>query len=133
MQQPLFPGYLFVQTEVEPELIADKLKKVMEDTKHIYSLLYYGNDKKNVVVRESERLYWERLFDSEFCIPGSVGFIENDRICVTSGALMGLEGQIKKINRRKREATVEMTMMGAKREVVLMLEVVSVVNGDVKK
>jgi len=127
VRKPLFPGYVFVQTDVEAELIAKKMNAVLEDTKDIYSLLHYGSNKKDVVMRESERLYWERLFDSEFCIAGSVGFIEGDKICVTSGALMGLEGQIKRVNRHKREAVVEMEMMGSKREVTLMLDVVSVV------
>jgi len=126
-RKPLFPGYIFVQTEVESELIAKKLKTALKGTKDIYSLLHYGNDENDVAVRESERLFWERLFDADFCIPGSVGFIEGDKIEVTSGALMGLEGQIKRINRHKREAVVEMNMMGAKREVTLMLEIVSVV------
>ena len=47
-----------------------------------------------------------------------------DRIQITSGALVGLEGQIKKIDRHKRIAIVAMRMMGAVREVPLMLEVV---------
>jgi len=123
-RKPLFPGYVFVQTEVEQELIADKLNMTLKNIGIVYSLLYYGNNKKDVAIRETERLYWERLFDAEFCITGSIGFIEGNRICVTSGVLMGLEGQIKSINRRRREAVVEMKMMGAKREVTLMLEIV---------
>ena len=34
---------------------------------------------------------------------------------------MGLEGLIRKINRHKREAVVEMEMMGARRDVAVML------------
>ena len=123
-RKPLFPGYIFIQTEVESELIAKKLKTALKDTKDIYSLLHYGSDKNDVAVRESERLYWERLFDADYCITGSVGFIEGDKIQVTSGALIGFEGQIKRINRHKREAIVEMEMMGAKRDVTVMLEIV---------
>ena len=124
IRKPLFPGYIFIQTEVESELIAKKLKTALKDTKDIYSLLHYGSDKNDVAVRESERLYWERLFDADYCITGSVGFIEGDKIQVTSGALIGFEGQIKRINRHKREAIVEMEMMGAKRDVTVMLEIV---------
>jgi predicted metal-dependent phosphotriesterase family hydrolase len=39
-----------------------------------------------------------------------------------------MESQIKRINRHKREAVVEMTVMGAAREVRLMLEVVEKTN-----
>jgi transcriptional antiterminator NusG len=124
VRKPLFPGYIFVQTEIETHSIAEKLTAALKNTKDIYSILHYGDDEKDVVVREEERLYWERLFDADFCVVGSVGFIAGDTIRVTSGALVGLEGQIKKINRHKREAIVEMEMMGARRDVTLMLEIV---------
>lgn len=55
---------------------------------------------------------------------GSVGIIEGDKIVVTSGPLVGKGGCIKKINRHKHEAIVEMEVMGAVREVRVMLEVV---------
>ena len=123
IRKPLFPGYVFVQTGIGPTLVADKLEVNLKGIKDIYSILHYGDDKKDVVLCEGERLYWERLFEADFCVVGSVGFIEGDVIRITSGALVGLEGKIKKINRHKREAVVEMEMMGDKREVVVMLEV----------
>jgi transcriptional antiterminator NusG len=123
VRKPLFPGYVFVQTEIAPELIADNLREALEGTKDIYSLLHYGSNTKDVAMRESERSYWERLFDADFCITGSIGFFEDDRICVTSGALMGLEKQIKRIKRHNREAIVEMEMLGTTRAVTLMFEV----------
>ena len=123
VRKPLFPGYVFVQTGIETLLIADKLAMDLLNVKGIYSILHYGNDKNDVVVREEERLYWERLFDADFCITGSVGFILGDTVHVTSGPLVGLEGRIKKINRHRCMAVVEMEMMGATRDVLLMLEI----------
>ena len=124
IRKPLFLGYVFVQTGIEPNLIAGRLAKALENVKDIYSILHYSDDERDVVIREGERLYWERLFDADFCVVGSIGFIEGDVIQITSGALVGLEGRIRKINRHKREAVVEMEMMGAKREVAVMLEIV---------
>ena len=120
----LFPGYVFIQTDIEMDLIADKLEPILRSMQDIYSILHYGDNKKDVTVREKERLYWVHLFDSDFCVTGSVGFIEGDTIRVTSGALVGMESRIKRINRHKREAVLEMEMMGAMREVKLMLEVI---------
>ena len=123
----LFSGYIFIKTEIEANLIAGKLKLAFLDTaenKYIYSILHYGNNKKDVVIREKERLYLERLLNSHFCVTGSVGFIEGDLVQITSGALVGMESRIKKINRHKREAVVEMEMLGATREVRLMLEII---------
>ena len=124
----LFPGYIFIQTNIEACSISEKLGLTLmkiSQHKNIYKLLHYGEDKKDVVVREKERRNWERLFDSNFCITGSVGFIEGEKIRVTSGALVGMESRITKINRHKREAVVEIEMMGAVRKVTLMLEVIT--------
>ena len=130
----LFSGYVFIQTEIEAGSIAKKLKSDLTDItgkwhEDIYKILHNGDNEKDVAVREKERLYWERLFDSDFCVTGSVGFIEGDTIRVMSGALVGMEKRIKKIDRHKREAVVEMEMMGGVREVRLMLEVVEKTRG----
>ena len=127
VRKPLFPGYIILQTEMEANLIANNLKIALDNLKnkkHFYSILHYGDDQTDVAVREEERLYWERLFDENFCIPGSIGVIEGDMTRVTSGSLMGMEGRIKRICRHKREAVVEMSMMGSTREITLMLEIV---------
>jgi transcriptional antiterminator NusG len=133
LRKPLFPGYIFIRTGIEPDLVADRLAVALRNVggyEQIYSLLHYGDDKKDVVVRDEERLHWERLFDEDFCIKGSVGFVVGDMVQVTSGALMGMESRIKKINRHNREAVVEMKMMGAVREVSLMLEIVEKTDGN---
>jgi transcriptional antiterminator NusG len=120
----LFPGYIFIQTEIEANVIANKLRPLLLNIEEVFTILHYGENKNDVVLREWERSTWERMFDSDFCIRGSVGFIEGDVIRVTSGALVGMEGQIKKINRHKQVAVVELDMMGAAREVKLMLEII---------
>ena len=126
----LFPGYVFIQTEIEGSSIAEKLKSDLTDTtgkwyEDIYKILHNGDNKKDVAIREKERLYWERLFNSDFCVTGSVGFIEGDTIRIKTGPLVGMESRIKKIDRHKREAVVEMEVMGAVREVRVMLEIVA--------
>jgi transcriptional antiterminator NusG len=123
----LFPGYVFIQTDIEADLIANKLKLALMNItgqKYIYSILHYGDNKKDVAVHDKEHIYLERLFNSDFCVMGSVGFIEGDMIRVTSGALIGMESRIKRINRHKREAVLEFEMFGALRKVTLMLEVI---------
>ena len=66
IRKPLFPGYVFVQTEIEPGLIADKLEVALKGIKDIYSILHYGDDKKDVVFREGERLYWNVYLEQIF-------------------------------------------------------------------
>jgi len=127
----LFPNYVFIKTNIAPDLIAESLNPVLLDKaahseieKHnIFKLLYYGKNKKNVVLREKERIYWENLLDSNFCIQSSGGVIKNGEIIITAGPLVGLEGKIKHINRHKREALVEMEFMGRPTAMKFMLEI----------
>ena len=123
----LFPSYIFIQTEIEANLVEEKLTLALMNItgqKDIYYILNYG-DKKDVVIRKKERFHWERFLNSDFCATGSVGFIEGDMVRVTSGALVGMESRIKRINRHKREAIVELEIMWAIRKVSLMLEVIT--------
>jgi len=122
----LFPGYIFLQTEIDPKNVANELRRELRDKvkcKHIYKILHYGNNQDNIVVKAEERIYWDRLLDKNFCLSGSVGFIKSDLVNIVSGPLHGLEGRIKYINRHKREAIVEIEIMEEKREIRLMLEI----------
>jgi transcriptional antiterminator NusG len=124
-QRPPFPGYLFLQTDIEADLIADKLFELLRNVKHIYSILHYGDDTRDVVVRQHERECLQSLFDDECRIRASVGFIEGDKVYVTEGALVGKESMIVKINRHNRTARIAIDMFGDKRDVVLSLEIIS--------
>jgi transcriptional antiterminator NusG len=49
IRKPLFPGYIFIQTGIAPDLIADRLAAALrniEEREHIYSILHYGDDRK---------------------------------------------------------------------------------------
>lgn len=57
-------------------------------------------------------------------LQGSTGRIEKGRLKILSGPLIGMEGKVVKVNRRKRKATVLMTIMGRPKEIELELEIV---------
>ena len=54
----------------------------------------------------------------------SEGIIENDRVVVTKGPLKGNEGLIRKIDRHKRRAYLEVGLFGRKIETQVGLEIV---------
>jgi transcriptional antiterminator NusG len=54
----------------------------------------------------------------------SKGIVVGDKIKVTEGALVGSESLIKKINRHKMEAMIQVKLMGDYRDVVVGLEVI---------
>ena len=94
----LFPGYVFLIAR-NLEILIDNLKQV------IGLLLRMGSDSQLVEM--------------------SSGIIENDRVQVLSGPLKGMEGSIRKIDRHKRMAYLEVEMFGRTVEMKVGLEIVS--------
>ena len=70
-------------------------------------------------------MFLEKLLGRNKVVEYSVGFIENDRVVITEGPLVGLESNIIHIDRHKRICTLEIEMLGQKREVKVSLEIVS--------
>ena len=58
-------------------------------------------------------------------VPVSVGIIENSVTKILSGPLKGKEGLIRKIDRHKRKAWLEVEMFGRKQEIQVGLEIVA--------
>lgn len=54
----------------------------------------------------------------------SSGIIENDRVQILSGPLMGMEGNIRRIDRHKRIAYMEIEMFGRTVEMKVGLEII---------
>lgn len=54
----------------------------------------------------------------------SSGIIENDRVQILAGPLMGMEGNIRRIDRHKRTAYLEIEMFGRTVEMKVGLEII---------
>ena len=113
----LFPGYVFLETDHAEEMYL-RLKKIKAMTK----LLKTGDE--ITPLYPEEEAYLKSLEDGEHVVRYSEGYLEGDKLVVTSGALMGYEGQIKKILRHKRLVVLEVALLGRKVEVTLGLGVV---------
>ena len=117
----LFPGYLFVETELEPLGFLNIIRPLIYRNDDIIKVLSY--DSCDIALREEERRDLLRLCDDNNTIEASVGFIVGDKIYVTEGALAGRESIIKKIDRHKMEAVIELNFMGCVRQVKMALRV----------
>lgn len=113
----LFPGYVFLISDTPEELFLE-LKQVIGLTK----LLKTGDE--IIALTEEEITLLLRLGREEQIAKMSAGFIENDSVIVTSGPLNGMEGLIKKIDRHKRKAYLEVEMFGRKTQMQLGLEII---------
>lgn len=114
----LLPGYLFVVTD-DPGKLRDELRSVPKFTR-----LLANND---VFVPLNDQ---EVAFINAFTKPGrrvvgfSNGVMEGDEIVILNGPLMHQAGLVKKVDRHKRLAYLEMEMLGRKKTVKVGLEIV---------
>lgn len=113
----LFPGYVFLVSK-EKEKLFFELKRIMGLTKLL------GTGETIVPLTDEEVNFLLRLGDEEQIVGMSEGIIENERVVVTSGPLKGNEGLIRKIDRHKRKAWLEIEVFGRTVEMQVGLEVV---------
>lgn len=114
----LFKGYVFMITDYVDDLYT-QLKKVPDLTKLL------GNDGETIYpIYKEEAMFLSQFGGQKHIIDISIGYIEGDTIKVTSGPLMGMEGLIRKIDRHKRVAFIEVSLFGQSRIVQIALEII---------
>lgn len=112
----MFPGYVFIDTEDITGFCAGivKVPRLMK---------VLGADNKPIPIKQHEVDVLKRLVNDEYILTFSKGIKTGDRLVVGSGSLIGMEALIKKIDRHKRLATIEVPMFGRIVETVVGLEV----------
>jgi transcriptional antiterminator NusG len=121
IRRPLFPGYIFLVTGQVEELFFE-LKKVQGMTR----LLATGEE--IVPLTEAEIDFIQSFGGKNHVVAMSTGIIEGSRVIVESGPLQGREGLIKKIDRHKRRAWLEIEMFGRPQRVEVGLEITRKIN-----
>ena len=116
-KRKMFPGYIFIVSD-KPAELKSALRAVPELTK----LLGYGET--IVPISKEEEAFIRRLTGGDETVEMSFGVKEGDLVTITEGPLKGLESLIRKIDRHKRRAYLEMDMLGEVRTVEVGLEVV---------
>lgn len=113
----LFPGYVFIETE-KIEDFYKRLNRIYAMTK----VLRTGDEMTPIQKEEEE--YLRKLGGQEHVVKYSEGYIEGDKLVVTSGPLKDFEGKVKKILRHKRLVVMEFSLLGQTVEVTLGLGVI---------
>lgn len=110
-ERPLLPGYLVAVTE-RIDLLDAALRRVPELTRIL------GNDNAFIPLTDDEAAWIDAFTRKGYrVVEMSEGFKEGGKVTVTSGPLVGYEGAITKIDRRKHVAYLQLEIMGRKKEV----------------
>lgn len=116
LTKPLFPGYLFLITH-DIDQVNTELWKLAGFTRIL------GSAGSFIPMPPEEVEAFRSLTDQNYNVSLSKGYIIGDQITVTEGPLKGQEGRIRKIDRHKRVAMVEMPFLGKITGVRVPLEI----------
>lgn len=114
----LFPGYVFLVSEKIEDLF-EKLKIVIGYTRLL------GAGDTIVPLKQEEVEFLKNFGGEEQVVPVSCGVIEGGKTMILSGPLKGMEGYIKKIDRHKRKARIEIELFERRQQVEVGLEIVA--------
>jgi len=118
----MFPGYVFMETEMNSTLFSRNILSLIRQNKNIIKILKYG-DSDEIAMREEEQISLLALCNDNYCIKSSEGIIAGDKIIINKGPLQGRESTIRKIDRHKREAIIELEIIGGVRLIKVALEI----------
>lgn len=124
-QEILFPGYVFIETIKSYHELSKEIQYLISTLKEVYGFLHYA-DQKEAALREEEKKEILSMCGGDGCLRNSVGIIEGDKVRILSGPLTGKEASIRKINRHKRQAAIEMMVFGEIKEILVALEIIEV-------
>lgn len=114
----LTPGYLYVETS-DAEKLALQLRRVPAFTKLL------GNNEVFIPLNNDEVAWLSLTGNDRRVIEMSEGIVEGSKVIVLRGPLRGHEAEIKRIDRHRRMAELEVSMLGRMKTIRLGLEIIS--------
>jgi transcriptional antiterminator NusG len=103
---PLFLGYLFIDTDAEPVEFYSSTQEVRPYLTKIIRVLRQDLSFE-ILLKPEEKQCLDALLNKERCLKVSKGYIEDSELHITEGPLKGKENIIRKIDRHKRKALIE--------------------------
>ncbi|KJB87178.1 hypothetical protein AZ66_14560 [Paenibacillus sp. E194] len=141
----LFPGYLLINTKMTPSMYYElkklpKYYRLLRNSAFLLDKIYrrsqtlidshkvegnqiYNYDDFFSKIEEEEIRQILQLINNENIIEYSNVIVEDSKVSVQSGPLYGLEGIIKKIDKRKRRAQIAISLCGGERLIDVGIEI----------
>lgn len=121
--KPMFPGYVFMKSLINTDEFIEDVIRIVRFSTCIYYILN-SNESKYICLNEEEKKNLLKFCDDTYIVEESSGYISGDQVIITSGPLMGNECVIRKVNRHKKIAEIEMEFLGELRSIKVALEIV---------
>jgi len=118
----VFPGYIFVEADNDNEILAHQWD--FRRTEDFYRFLRSNQDITPLADRDLELVLHFIKNSGPVAGRSKVYFNENSRIVVVEGPLLGLEGRIIKVDRRKGRAKIKLDLYNDSFAVDLAFEVI---------
>lgn len=117
--ETLMPGYLFIECK-DVGRVNEELRRVPAFTRLL------GNDDRFIPLTDDETRWLNAFTDLDTrVVKMSKGVIEGDKAIVLNGPLKNCEGYIRKIDRHKRIAYLDLPVMGRMKTIKVGLEIVA--------
>ena len=133
-QKALFPGYLFIFSDLAPNALYEYVRKSRIDMtafvktlnmEKIYNqwepLLEEDNGANLWDLTDEEENFLEQMLDEKGILRMSAGYLESGKAIVVEGPLVGLDERIDKLDRRNKQARLKSLILG--REVYVGLDI----------
>ena len=120
----LFPSYVFVRSELQPNEFKSYAQQFLYNLPGFIKILSYKESELDALSQDEIR-FLQPFFKNNGEFESSIGFIEDDKVVITSGPLVGLESKIMYINRHKKQARLQVTLFNEIKEVNVSLEILS--------
>ena len=118
VKKVLFPGYFFVDT--------DDIDEVAKELSHIDRLTKVLRNAEQIApIQKKEQEFLQGMMNEDYIVECSKGFILGDRVCITEGPLRNHYGFIRKVDRHRRIAKLEINFFGRMTPVEVGLEIVA--------
>ncbi len=119
----LFPGYVFFNTPDVIDMFL-RLKIISRLTKILRS------DDQFIPLDEDDVNFIKKSGGDDHVFEMSYGYVIGDDVLITDGPMVNMEGRIKRIDRHRRIAVIEVKFMGRMTDITVGLEITKKIPAD---
>ncbi|WP_050638532.1 transcription termination/antitermination NusG family protein [Candidatus Stoquefichus sp. SB1] len=115
----LYPDYVFIKSSLDMESFDKRFKEYFKTISGLIDLLEY---KDTYPLTSNEQVLLEKLLDNADTIKHTKGIVVDQKFVPTDGPLVGLEDMIKKVDKHRRIATLDTSILTGKLMVAIEIE-----------